>query len=420
MGKVITLKNGLRLVCSPMAGTRSASVGVFVGVGSAHEPKELSGISHFIEHMMFKGTKKRSSYDIAEETESLGVDMNAFTSREITAYYTVSTDEHTEKCMEVLADIFFGSVFSAGEIKKEKGVVLEEISKYEDDPSDLCIDILYQGFFGEGSLGRPVLGTRETVSSFTRKQILDFISAHYTPQNTVISLAGNITEEEAIKLTNKYFGEKFKNTALSAPAPERKFPAVQLSQEQKDIEQAHLVFGFPAYCYNNEMSVASAISANVLGGGMSSRLFRVLREELGIVYEVYASVSEYKTHGMLTVYLGTNPDSLTTAISAVKQILTDIKENGVTEKEFLKGKEQLKTGLVLGSEKSYSIMRASAVRLLLANEEFSLDKAMERINAVTIEKVNKAISQMLIFNEMCAGFVSKTREDIIKIFNEQE
>jgi predicted Zn-dependent peptidase len=312
--------------------------------------------------------------------------------------------------MEVLSDIFFNSTFGEEEMKKEKGVVQEEILQCEDDPSDLCHVLLSKAYFGDAGLGRPVLGTEQTVASFTREQILEYISGHYRAERTVVSIAGNIEEDRAIELVKKYFGgAKFKNGAEPKEVKRKINDSSNYAFKIKPIEQANLAIGYPAYKYNDQMSIAASLASNILGGGMSSRLFQVLREELGIVYEVYSTLSEYKDCGKLIIYLGTNPATLDKAVKAVKDILHSLKKDGITQKEFLKGKEQLKTGLVLGAEKSYSIMRAAAVKALMANEEFNIDKTLSKINAVKLEDVNLAIRHMLNDEKACAGYVGKEK-----------
>jgi predicted Zn-dependent peptidase len=412
MSKVTEFSGGLKLVHNLMTGTRSASIGVFVRAGSSNETAEQGGISHFIEHMMFKGTPTRSAFDIAEELESLGIDINAFTSREMTAYYAVAVDEHIEKSAEVLADIFFNSVFDKEEIEKEKGVVLEEIAKSEDDPADLCYDLLYSAYFGDTGLGRPILGTVETVNSFTQSDLFSFKNAHYLPKNTIISIAGNVSEQKALEIVKKLFEPNFKNTnAVQKAVKTEELYDIKSRTVARDkpIEQANIALGFPAYKYNDKMSIAAALVSSILGGGMSSRLFQEIRENLGIAYEVYSSITEYSPVGFFSIFVATNLKQVENAIKAVKDIVCAVKEKGITQKEFLKGKEQLKSGVVLGAERSYSVMRAAA-RALFAGEIFSVDKTLNKIKEVTIEDVQAAANYMLDAENMSVGYVGKSKK----------
>lgn len=416
MNKIIRYPSGLRLALHRMDGTRSIAIGIYVGCGSAYETPELSGISHFIEHMLFKGTEKRNAFQIAEEMESVGAQINAFTSREITSYYTISTDEHAEICMEMLSDIFFNATFTHDSIEKEKGVVLEEISMCEDDPADLCMDLLSLAYYGDSGLGRPILGKAETVKSFTADMMRKFISDHYSADNVVITVAGNAEHDRIYKLVEKYFEKPFVNKTRKESKVTPPDKASRLMTRSKAIEQANIAFAFPAYRYNHDLSLSVSLLSTVLGGGMSSRLFQKLREELGLVYDIYTTQSEYLKEGYFVIYLATNPATAVQAVKAVKEVLNVIKKDGITEREFLKGREQLKSAIVLGAERAASIMRAAGSRALLANKTFDLNERLDDINKITMDNINEVINYIFDFEKASASYVGReSEEDILKL-----
>lgn len=410
MNKLIRFPSGLRLAVHSMPYTRSVAVGVYVGAGSAYESEDQNGISHFIEHMMFKGTERRSAFDIAEEMESLGVQINAFTSRYITAYYTVSTDEHVEACFDVLSDLLFASTFTDDNIEREKGVVLEEINMCEDDPEDCCYDLLNLAHFGDHPLGRNILGTAERVRSFDRDAIRAYLAEHYTADNIVIVVAGHVTLAAVRSLAERYFEPRVapkprEVQPLSIPAP-----CCRLISRYKQIEQCNVAFSFP--CSSLEESEARgdyglSLLNNILGGGMSSRLFQKVREEMGLVYEIYSTFSEYRGTGFFTIYFATNPARAVDAVRAVRSVLVELIENGLSEKEYHKGKEQLKAGLVLGAESASGIMRALGRTVIYYDKTFDLDDRLDRVEHTTREAVNDAIRTIFRFEQASASFVGK-------------
>ncbi|MBO7156670.1 MAG: insulinase family protein, partial [Clostridia bacterium] len=265
MDLIYTFANGLRLALCPMEHTRSVAIGVYVGAGAANETKDINGISHFTEHMLFKGTQKRSAFDIANEMESIGVQINAFTARHMTCYYTISTDEHTEHCMDMLSDIFFNSLLSEDEISRERNVILEEISRYEDDPEDVCNEGLASVFYGDTPMGRPILGSRENVKRFTSKDIRDYMAKYYVPQNTVISMAGSFKVEDAIALAGKYFENHFKNLTFNHVDEDVQTHSAYF-EKVKPTEQANVAFAFPSYSYKSEERDVVSLISSIFGG----------------------------------------------------------------------------------------------------------------------------------------------------------
>lgn len=407
MKKILTLPSGMRIAMHPMKYTRVVTIGVYVGVGSCCETKEINGISHFIEHMVFKGTEKRTAFEIADEMESIGAQINAFTSRDCTAYYTISTDEHIEKCCEVLSDIFFNSKLSQDSMENEKGVVIEEIHMCNDDPTDLCQDQLNLAHFGDTGLGRPILGTIENVQSFTPEKLREYMSHYYCADNVVISVAGNFKEGPLLELINRYFEEVFVNKKASRCEKNTKRIFRRQLKILKQTEQINIAFAFPAYKIADKRIPPLYLLSNILGGGMSSRLFQKLREENGLVYDVYASDSEYKNTGMFMIYLAAKPESAEKAVRVVKEVLTDIKSNLITKQELSKGKEQLKSALVFGAERAVSVMRSNGIQVLLADRTFNMQKRLEEVEAITMDDVAGVIGEVLDFADMSCSYVGK-------------
>jgi predicted Zn-dependent peptidase len=407
MKKIITFPSGMRVAMHPMKYTRVVTIGVYVGVGSSCETKDINGISHFIEHMVFKGTERRSAFEIADEMESIGAQINAFTSRDCTAFYTISTDEHTEKCFDVLSDIFFHSKLSEDSMENEKGVVIEEINMCNDDPTDLCQDQLNLAHFGDTGLGRPILGTIENVRSFTPEKLRQYMSSYYCADNVVISVAGNFNENAILDLINTYFEQVFVNkVAVRCEKTTKRIFRRQL-KILKPTEQINIAFAFPSYKISDKKIPQLYLLSNILGGGMSSRLFQKLREENGLVYDVYATDSEYKNTGMFMVYLAAKPESAEKAVRVVKEVFDDIKSNLITQQELNKGKEQLKSSLVFGSEKAVSVMRSNGIQVLLADRTFNMEKRLEEIEAITMDGVAEVIGEVLNFADMSCSYVGK-------------
>ena len=415
MNKIYTFPNGLKLALCPMEHTRSIAIGVFVGVGAANETKERSGIAHFTEHMLFKGTKKRTAFDIANEMESLGVMINAFTARHMTCYYTMSTDEHTEHCMDVLSDILFNSKLADEEIDRERKVILEEISRDEDDPEDVCNEGLASVFYGDNFMGRPILGSRENVQNFSSNDVRAFMSDFYVPNNTVISIAGNFEIERIIALVDQFFASKFTDEKDIGELDKISTNSAYFNKT-KDIEQANISFAFPSYTFNNPKRDAVSLISNVFGGGMSSRLFQNVREKNGLAYDVYSIVSANVNVGAFSIYLGTNPKNASKATYAVKEEIDKLKKYGITDAEFNKGIQQLKSNLVLGSESSLSLMRANGRNMIMEGKMFDVSERLNAINSLTQRDIKEAIEFIFNYENVSASYVGpKTNVNVFGI-----
>lgn len=383
--------NGLRIVLEKIPTVRSVSIGIWIGTGSRFEASEVNGVSHFLEHMFFKGTKKRSAQEIAEAFDGIGGQVNAFTSKEYTCYYAKVLDDHAEIALDVLSDMFFHSLFEQGELEKEKNVVLEEIKMYEDAPDDIVHDLLAQASFGSHSLGYPILGTQATLKSFSEQTLRNYMNDQYTAENVVISIAGNVDETfiqrvEAI----------FKDVEKSKKAREYIRPSFLAEKlvRKKDTEQAHLCLGFNGLAIGHDDIFSLVLLNNILGGSMSSRLFQEVREKKGLAYSVFSYHSSYHDNGMLTVYSGTAPHQLDELYETIMTTLNNISVTGITEKELTKGKEQLKGNLMLSLESTNSRMSRNGKNELLLKRHRSLDETIEEINNVSLQNVNKLSAEI--------------------------
>ena len=383
--------SGLRLIVKKIDGLLSVSFGVLVGTGSCFETEDENGISHFIEHMLFKGTKKRNAFEISDAMDRIGAQVNAFTSKDITCYYSKSTSDHAGEAFEILSDFFLHSVFPEEEIAREKGVVLEEISMTEDTPDDLCLDVLAQAYFGDEGYGRPILGSSENVSSFTKSDIEKYIHERYNPENIVISFAGNIDEKYAEELVEKYFEREMQKRVFVPRGKKISLKGANLFRK-KDIEQAHIALAYPSLPRDHKLSDAVQIVNTVLGGGMSSRLFQTVREKLGLAYSVFSYVSTFEEGGLLTVYAGVNPKNTKKAVDEILRCIDDLKKDCITKDEFERGKEQVKSSLILAQENTASQMILYGKEMLFKNEVFDFSARIGKIDSLTLSDCERAIS----------------------------
>lgn len=384
--------NGLRIVSEKIPHFRSVAVGVFVNAGSRDELPEENGLTHFIEHMLFKGTETRSAKQIAREFDRIGGDMNAYTSKEYTCYYAKVLDHHAELAVTVLADMFFNSKMDPVEIEKERQVVLEEISMTEDMPDDDVHEQLWKVMYPRHSIGAPILGTVQTLQSFTKEKIEDFMERHYTPQNTVISVAGNITPE-LIRLIEKLFGG-FNRTNLPKNYVLPDFTAGH-SFKNKETEQGHLCLGYPGLSMQHPDIFNLAVLNNVIGSSMSSRLFQEIREERGLAYSIYSYHSAYSDHGALAIYGGTSNEQMPELQEVILDTLAAIKADGLTREEVEDTKEQLKGNVILGLESTSSRMSRNGKNELLLQRHQSHEEIIQLIEQVTTDKVQNLMSLLI-------------------------
>ncbi|MGI6706901.1 MAG: M16 family metallopeptidase [Clostridia bacterium] len=404
-----TLRNGLRVIGEKILHFRSVSMGIWIGVGSSFETQRKNGISHFIEHMMFKGTRNRTAKEIASIMDGVGGQLNAFTSKECTCYYSKVMDEHLSLAFDVLFDMLMNSIFDEVEIEKEKGVVLEEINMVEDTPEDLVHDLLAQSFFKGHPLSRPILGSPENILSFSQEDLFSFIRNHYIPSNTVISFAGNFDEDMVEELVERY-------VAFQENTPKRmettNLPSFNsaVAIREKETEQTHVCLALPGLPMGDDDLYSLLILNNLFGGGMSSRLFQSIREERGLAYSVYSYPSSYRNTGMFTIYAGMKPSQTEQVINLILEEMSHILEHGMEMKEFQQAKEQLKGNYLLGLESTSNRMSAIGKSQLLLNKVLSPQEIIEKIENVRIEDLKKVIYQVFDFNRLSCAVVGKLQK----------
>ncbi len=411
MVKYKKLKNGLNLIVCE-GGAISCSFSIMIGTGSINETDKLNGISHFVEHMNFKGNKKYSAYQISDIMESNGANFNAYTSAETTCFYAQTIKDSLEKTFSVMAECVFSSTYLSEELEKEKGVIIEEINMSEDSPDDVCYDLMMKAFYGETGYGRTILGSAKNVSSFDKQSVLKYLNDFYVAENTAISFAGNVTLDEAEKLVETYVLPLISDKAVK-PTPTHNTACLnQKLVKNKDIEQVHFALSFPTFNYGNENKVISEIAVGVLGGGMSSRLFRKVREELGLAYSVYSFASRYKTAGNLNVYAGVNSSEYKRAFDAVVEVINDLKKNGATKEEVEKVKTGLKASTVYSQEKPLSLSQFYASHFLKTGNIYDFEERIKKIESVSTNDVLLEF-QKLDFNLFSTAVVGKNVEKLI-------
>lgn len=418
MKKLKKYKNGLTLAYYDMPELHSVSIGVFVNTGSVNETPKTNGLSHFIEHTMFKGTKRRTAFDIVADTDAMGANINAYTSKTATCYYIQCVDNDFENCADILSDIYFNSVFPADELEKEKGVILEEIAMCNDTPDDLSYEISSTAFYKGHPLARPILGSAKNVKSFTRDDVFRYMDERYTADNTVIAVAGNVRFENVDEIVEKYFIGNFtriKSKKMKIDVPETHSVYVK---KFKKIEQSNINILFPSTSYNDETFNAVKIFNSAFGFGMSGRLYQHIRERLGLAYSVYSYLSAYKQAGHGMIYLGTNVQNVERALEAVRKEIEEVKRTGLTDDEFLRGKAQIKSAFVFGLETSIGNMNLLGKHALLTGEVADVEELIGKIDAVTPEDVRKAIDVNYDLSKATVGYVGpridKNLLDILK------
>lgn len=387
-----TLSNGIRVVSETLPKSRSVSIGVWVKVGSRHEPKELGGISHFIEHMFFKGTARRSARDIAIEIDALGGEMNAFTSQETTTYYVKVLDEHLPKAVDILSDILISSMFDPAEIEKERKVILEEIKGVEDSPDDYIHELFTSTVWPDHPLGRPILGTRETIKALDHNHIISYIESYYSPKEIVVSVAGNFEHDAMIDLLNESLGKYSRQGIPKKEEPPRFNHAIFVKKKQ--LEQVQLCLGCKGIHFTHEDRFVISALNGVLGSGMSSRLFQEVREQNALAYSIYSYVMSYRDAGLFTVYAGTDPANAVQVVKLIMKEFRKIKEEGITKAEEERVKNQIKGNLVLSLESSNSHMSRLARQEIYYGKYISVDDIIKGIEKVTAADVQRLAQQL--------------------------
>lgn len=411
MAQVKKYAGGLRLIVENMPSLRSVSVGILVGAGSCLENADNNGISHFIEHTTFKGTKRFNSRTLSEAFDDIGSQVNAFTSKEMTCYYVKSTKSAMERSVDLLSDMFLNSVYDEDELNREKGVIIEEINMSEDTPEDVCLDTLSLAYFGNDGLGRTILGSKENITKFDKSYIEAYRKAYYNADNVVVSFAGNVTIEEADLLVSKYiepFLSTNKSDSLIVPTDKNLYWKIS---KNKEIEQLHLALGFSCVKYDDELNNEATVMNVALGSGMSSRLFQTVREKLGLCYTVYSYPSGYRNTGSLAVYAGVNKETVNKAYDAIFAVLKELQNDGIGESELSRAKSQMLSSFEFGSENTASQMMLFGKYLLFTDKIFDFDNKVKKIEGVTGEGLNKFI-RSLDFDDFSLSIVGKNVENI--------
>jgi predicted Zn-dependent peptidase len=386
--EIATLKNGVRVISEEMSHVRSVSLGVWIRTGSRRETSEENGISHFIEHMLFKGTKNRSAEEIARSVDSIGGGLDAFTAKEMVSYNTKVLDEHLPVAFDVLADMVRNPLFREEDIEKEKGVILEELKMEVDNPEYLLHDIFSSNFYKDHPLGKPILGSKDTIRGFDRRMIDQYFQRYYSPSNILITAAGNLNHAELVELARQHFEDLPVNGTLApeiAPVPHARL----VFRDKKSLEQTHLYMGVPAYPFPHELRFACYTLNTILGGGMSSRLFQNIREKQGLAYAVYSELSMYRDTGCMAIYAGTSVETCSKVIDSIVREFRELKENLVPAEELRRAKDNLKGSFMLGLESTSSRMGNLARQDLYFQRFFTLDEMLESIEAVTADQVQK-------------------------------
>ncbi len=402
------LSNGIRVVMEPMDNLRSVSIGVWVNAGSVYEAGADAGISHFIEHMVFKGTGRRSAADIAAEMDAVGGNLNAFTAKECTCFYAKVLDENLPLAVDMLSDITLHPALDEQEMEKEKRVVVEEILMSEDSPEDKAFETAGSAYYRGTALASAILGTPETVSAFTRDQVLSYMARRYVTGNTVIACAGSFRPETLLPLLEEAFGDcpRGEGDMLKEKEPRagKKWLFVQ-----KDTEQVNACLMLPGYRLDTPENFALAVLSNALGGSMSSRLFQKIREELGLAYSVYTYPMAYRDTGAICLYFGSGEKQAARTLELALGELDKLRTGGLTEAEFLRSRAQLKGSFLLGMEGSGAHMNAIGKRLLLQNKEFTIEDTLSAIECVTIDRVNGILEHVLSPRRTVCAAVGRTK-----------
>lgn len=407
MYNIFTLKNGLRVVCEKISYVKSISVGLWIENGSRNENSSNNGISHFIEHMMFKGTKRRTSLELVESIEEVGGQINAFTGKESTCFYIKALDSYLDLSLDVLSDMLFNSSFHPDDIEKEKGVISEEINMSEDSPEDVLSDLHSSAIWGDDTISLPILGTSGSISAFSREDIVNYVSSHYIPENSVISIAGNIDESTVKALVEKYFGDwtgaRKKITCYSTPILQSNH-----LHKKKNIEQLHLSLGMPGIQTGHDDLYTLLLMSNIFGGGASSLLFQRIREQKGLCYSIYSYISAFKNAGVLTIYTSMNPRYADAVVSLINDEIEKFIECGISPEKLRKAKEQLKGSYMLGLENTSSRMFNNGKSVLFLNKINTLDDMIKKIDNIDQQRLQHVMEKTFLKGIQNSAFVGES------------
>lgn len=408
MNEIRVLSNGIRVVSEYIPYLKSVSIGVWVGNGSYNEDLELNGISHYIEHMLFKGTKTRTAQEINIEMDSVGGRLNAFTAREYTCFYTKTLDAHAPLAIDILSDMIFNSTLTKENMDLERKVIFEEIDMCADEPDEVVQDLIMEAAYGTDGLGKTILGTKESLSGIDSMCMREYIKRHYTSDSIVIAMSGHF-DESVFDLLEEFFGKKeLKKTAPEPPKPQYRSGKII---RHKESEQLQLVMSFEGIDALDERVYSLLAMNNIFGEGMSSRLFQNIREKRGLVYSVYAYHSAYKETGMFNIAAGLNPANLEEVCALISGEINDIRKNKITKDELERAKEQLKGNYILSYENTGARMQGAGRSLLLGKPVSSPEEVLEKIDKVSLDSAAEIIDEIFVPETLSVAAVGALPED---------
>ena len=410
------LPNGLTIITEEMQHIRSVSIGIWVKTGSRDEDLQWNGISHFIEHMVFKGTKHRTAEDIARQVDSIGGNMDAFTAKECICFNVKVLDEHLPVAMDILGDLVLNPVFDVQDISRERGVILEEIKMDEDNPDYLVHEIFTQNFWKDHPLGKPILGTKETVKRFDRDPVMDFYGQRFAPGNLIICAAGNLKHAQFVEVVAKHF-QHIKPMKNGFHSPQPKIVPRIILRNKKALEQVQICVGVPSHPIAHQRRHASYILNTLLGGGMSSRLFQNIRERQGLAYAIYSDLSPYRDTGCLSVYAGTSRESAVKVVQCVVSEFRKLKSEPVSAEELRRSKYQLKGSLMLSLESSTARMSNLARQDMYFDRSYGLDELIEKIEAVTAPDLQELANEFFHTESIAVTILGNLHD--VKLTREQ-
>ena len=395
------LPSGLRIVTEEISSVRSAAVGVWVNVGSRDETPAVAGASHFLEHLLFKGTKTRSALEISSSIESVGGEMNAFTGKEYTCFYARVIDTDLPMAVGVISDLITSSLVTAADVDAERKVVLEEIAMRDDDPSDLVHDLFSDTYYGDTQLGRSILGSVQSIKEMSRKSVFNYYKKRYVPQDLVVAVAGNIKHKTVVDMITKALSRDGFLDVIGTPQV-RPNKAIKVKDQQsvglisRKTEQAHMFYGLAGVSREDDRRFTMGILSAALGGGMSSRLFQEIREKRGLAYSVYSYAQQFAGSGLLGFYAGCHPSKAVEVVEIIREVLHDVSENGMTAEEITRAKGAVKGSLVLSQEDSGSRMSNIGKSEIVYGEVMSFDEILKKISDVTPEAVRQLAGEILL------------------------
>ena len=393
--------SGLRIVTEEVPSVRSAAVGIWVNVGSRDEAPATAGASHFLEHLLFKGTTSRTALEISSSIESVGGEMNAFTSKEYTCFYARVIDTDLPMAIDVLSDLITSSIVTALDVDAERKVVLEEIAMRDDDPSDLVHDLFSDTYYGDTAIGRPILGTIDSIKGMSRNTVFNYYKKKYLPQDLVVAVAGNIKHKRVVAMVEEALSRDNFLDELGAPVLRPNTPVKNSKQQSvgllyKKSEQAHMFYGMEGVARADERRFAMGVLSAALGGGMSSRLFQEIREKRGLAYSVYAYAQQFAGSGVLGFYAGCNPTKAVEVVEIIRGVLSDVADNGMTHEEIERAKGAVRGSLVLSQEDSGSRMSRIGKNEIVYGQVMDFDDILKAISRVSVTDIREIASEFLV------------------------